>query len=110
MSDEIRTEEIEVTETEVAEDVKEGLSATDIGVIGGIMLGGIAIFEGGKWVWKKTEAPRKKIWNGLTGIFSKKNKSADVIDVPDQEVIAETVVEKTEEKKSENKKGNSNKK
>ena len=109
MSDEIRTEEIEVTETEVAEDVKESLSATDIGVIGGIMLGGILVFEGGKWVWKKTAGPRKKVKDFVTGIFTKKDKSADVIDVPDQEVITETVVEKTEEKKSENKKGNSKK-
>lgn len=109
MSDEIRTEEIEVTETAVAEDVKEGLSATDYGVIGGIMLGGILVFEGGKWVWKKTAAPRQKVKDFVVGIFTKKDKSADAIDVPDQEVITETVVEKTEEKKSESKKGNSKK-
>jgi len=104
MSEEIRTEEIEVTETEVAEDVKESLSATDIGVIGGIMLGGILIFEGGKWVWRKTETPRKKVKDFVAGIFTKKDKSADANDAPDQEVTTETEVEKTEEKKSENKK------
>lgn len=108
MSDEIRTEEIEVTETVEAEDVKEGLSAADCGVIGGIMIGGILIFEGGKWVWKKTEAPRKKVKGFVTGIFSKKPKDAEAKDVPEHEDSSEKAAEKSEEKKSD-KKGNSKK-
>lgn len=108
MSDEIRNEEIEVTETVEAEDVKEGLSATDCGVIGGIMIGGILLFEGGKWVWKKTEAPRKKVKGFVTGIFSKKPAAVEAKDVPEQEVATEKATEKSEEKKSD-KKGNSKK-
>lgn len=106
--DEIRNEEIEVTETVEAEDVKGSLSVADYGVIGGIMLGGILVFEGGKWVWKKTEAPRKKAKEFVTGIFKKKPKDVEGKDELEHEDSSEKAAEKSEEKKSE-KKGNSKK-
>ena len=106
--EDIRNEEIEVTETVEAEDVKNGLSAADYGVIGGIMIGGIMIFEGGKWVWKKTEEPRKKVSGFVKNIFSKKPKTVEAKDNSEHEVSSEKGSEKSEETKSE-KKGNSKK-
>lgn len=103
MSDEIRTEEIEVTETVEAEDVKKDLSAADYGVIGGIMLGGILVFEGGKWVWKKTAGPRKKAKDFVAGIFRKKPKDAEAEETSEHEDSSEKVSEKSEEKKSDKK-------
>ena len=104
MADEIRTEEIEVTDTVETEDVKESLGPMEYGVILGIATAGIAVFEGGKWVWKKTEGPRSKIKEKAKGIFGKKDKPAEK-DNPDQEVSAEKVAETPEEKKTETKKG-----
>ena len=106
--DEIRNEEIEVTEAVEAEDVKNSLSAADYGVVGGIMIGGILIFEGGKWVWKKTEAPRKKAKDFVTGIFKKKPKDAAAKDDSEHEDSSSKAAEKSEDKKSE-KKSNSKK-
>lgn len=102
MAEEIRTEEIEVTETVETEDVKESLGPMEYGVILGIATAGIAIFEGGKWVWKKTEGPRSKIKTKVGGVFKKKDKPEEK-EVPDQEVSTEQVSEKTEEKKTETK-------
>lgn len=109
MSDEIRNEEVEVMEAVEAEDVKEGLTLPDYGVIGGIMIAGIAAFEGGKLVWKKTEAPRKKVWNGIKSIFTKNTPEKETKEDPEHEVASSDVAEATEEKKSESKKGNSKK-
>ena len=109
MSEEIRTEELEVTETGVAEDVKEGLSVQDYGVIGGIMIAGIAAWELGRLGWRKTEKPRRKVKEFVTSKIGKNKKSKDAVELPEHEVITETVVEKIEEKKSEAKKEKSKK-
>lgn len=102
MADEIRSEEIEVTETVETEDVKESLGPMEYGVILGIATAGIAVFEGGKYVWKKTAGPRAKIKEKVGRLRKKKDKS-EVQEVPDQEVSTEKVEEKTEEKKTETK-------
>lgn len=104
MADEIRTEEIEVTETVETEDVKESLGPMEYGVILGIATAGIAIFEGGKLVWKKTAGPRAKIKEKVGGVFKKKD-TPKVEEIPNQEVSTEKVVEKTDETKTETKKG-----
>lgn len=101
MSEEIRTEEIEVTEAVETEDVKEGLGPMEYGVILGIATAGVAIFEGGKWVWKKTSGPRSKIKAKLSGIGKKKDIPEETNDQPDQEGSPEEVAEKTDAKKSE---------
>ena len=103
MSEEIRNEEIEVTEVVAAEDVKEGLGPMEYGVIAGLMAAGILVFEGGKWIWKKSENPRKKAWGFVSGIFSKNKDSNETKALPEHEVVAEKVEEKTEEKKSDKK-------
>ena len=103
MNEEIRTEEIMETETIETEDVKEGLSAVEYGVIGGIMLAGVAVWEGGKWVWKKTANPRSKV-SGWIGTHKPGKKSKDTAEeTPDQEGSTEKVETKSEEKKTESK-------
>ena len=103
MNEEIRTEEIMETETIETEDVKEGLSAVEYGVIGGIMLAGVAIWEGGKFVWRKTAGPRSKV-SGWIGKHKPGKKSEDTAgDTPDQEGSTEKVETKSEEKKTESK-------
>ncbi len=109
MSDEIRTEEIEVTEDVVAEDVKEGLSVQDYGVIGGIMIAGIAAWELGRLGWRKTEKPRRKVKEFFASKIGKNKKSNGATELPEHEVATETVVEKSEEKKSEAKEKKSKK-
>lgn len=103
MSDEIRNEEMEVTMEVETEDVKEGLSAMEYGVIGVIAVAGITAWEGGKLVWRKTVKPRAKVKEFVTGIFNKEKKSKNK-DVPEHEGSMEVVAEASEEKKSESKK------
>lgn len=103
MSEEIRNEEIEVTEVVAAEDVKEGLGPMEYGVIVGIAGAGIAAWELGKLGWRKTEKPRKKVKEFVSGIFSKNKDSKGTEALPEHEVVVEKAAETTEEKKSDKK-------
>lgn len=105
MADEIRTEEIVETEVVETEDVNEnsGLTATEYAVIGGIMATGVLVFEGGKWVWKKTAGPRGKVADFVRDHKPKKKAKAEAEEpeAQDQEGSAKEASTKTEEKKSE---------
>ena len=105
MAEEIRTEEIVETEVVETEDVNEnsGLTATEFAVIGGIMAAGALVFEGGKWVWKKTAGPRGKIADFVKDRKPKKKvkEDAEEPDIQDHEGSAKEASTKTEEKKSE---------
>ena len=108
MADEIRTEEIVETEVVETEDVNEneGLSATEYAVIGGIMAAGVLVFEGGKWVWKKTAGPRGKVAGFCKehNPFGKKaKKEAEESQDQDHEGSAKKSSKKTKEKKTETK-------
>ena len=108
MADEIRTEEIVETEVVETEDVNEnaGLTATEYAVIGGIMATGILVFEGGKWVWKKTAGPRGKVAGFVKehNPFGKKAKEETVESQDqDQEVAAKEESKKTKGNKTETK-------
>lgn len=102
MSEELRNEEIEVVETVETEDVKDGLQWQDYAVIGGLMTAGALVFEGGKWVWKKTAAPRGKVAGFFKNKFSKKAKT-EAEEKPEHEGSTEKAAEKSEAKKSDNK-------
>lgn len=101
--DEIRTEEINVTEEMVTEDGME--KKFDIeGAIGTgiIAVAAIGAFEGGKFLVKKGKEPAKKLWGKVTGVFKKKDApEMVVVSEPNHEVAVEEVKEKTEAKKSE---------
>lgn len=106
MNEEIRTEEIAETEVFETEDVMEnqGLTASEYAVIGGIMAAGVLVFEGGKWVWKKTAGPRGKVAGFCKehNPFKKKAKEEAVeAETPDQEGSEKEASKKTEEKKTE---------
>jgi hypothetical protein len=109
MADEIRTEEFVETEVVETEDVNEnaGLTATEYAVIGGIMAAGVLVFEGGKWVWKKTAKPRGKVADFVRDHKPKKKAKEEDVEpqTQDQEVSAKEVPKETEEKKTEGKKG-----
>lgn len=97
--EENKVETIEVTEVNETEDVKEGLTATEYGVIAGLMVGGVALWEGGKLVWRKTEKPRSKVKNFVTGIFKKDNGS-ETEETPEHEVAEKEATKKADSKKS----------
>ena len=108
MNEEIRTEEIVETEVFDTEDVKEteGLTATEYAVIGGIMAAGVLVFEGGKWVWKKTAGTRGKVAGFCKehNPFGKKaKKEAEEQQAPDQEVPKKEASKKSKGKKTEDK-------
>ena len=84
--EENKVETIEVTEVNETEDVKEGLTATEYGVIAGLMVGGVALWEGGKLVWRKTEKPRSKVKNFVTGVF-KKDKGSEAAEEMHEELF-----------------------
>lgn len=98
--EENKVETIEVTEVNETEDVKEGLSATEYGVILGLMGAGIAAWEGGKLVWRKTEKPRSKVKNFVTGIFKKDNGNEAAEETPEHEVAQKEATKKADSKKS----------
>ena len=104
MNEEIRTEEIMETEIAGTEDVKEGLTAAEYGVIGGIMIAGIAVFEGGKWVWKKTAPTRGKIAGWIGDHKPGKKAKSEAEETPDHEGSEKKAEEKSDAKKSEDKK------
>ena len=102
MNEEIRNDEIMETETVELEDVKEGLSKSEWGMIAALMAVGALVFEGGKFVWKKTAKPRGKIAE-LIGRLGKKDAKDDKEESLDQESSSEKVSKKSEEKKTKDK-------
>lgn len=108
MADEIKTEEIVETEVVETEDVIEdqGLTAAEYATIGGLMAAGVLVFEGGKWVWKKTAKPRGKIADFVRNHKpGKKAKEAtEEPETHDHEGSAKEDSKKTEEEKTEVKK------
>lgn len=98
--EENKVETIEVTEVNETEDVKDGLTATECGVILGLMGAGIAIWEGGKLIWRKTEKPRTKTKNFVTGIFKKNEGSKTGEETPEHEASSKEGTKKADSKKS----------
>lgn len=95
-----KVEVIEATEVNETEDVKEGLSATEYGVILGLMGAGIAAWEGGKLIWRKTEKPRTKVWNFVSKPFKKDKGSEAEAGTPEHEASSKDAAKKADSKKS----------
>lgn len=101
MSEEIRNDEFEVTETVETEDEKVGLGPMEYGVILGIGAAAVGAWELGKLGWRKTEKPRRKVKDFVAGIFKKDKGNVD--ETPDHEGSSEKVPEDSEKKKSDKK-------
>lgn len=98
-TEEIRTEEVMATELTDAEDVKESLSAGDIGVLTGIAVGGYALLRTGEYVGKTYVAPAVK--KGFNWVKEKFTKNAPATEAStEQEVLDKTEVETSEEPKT----------
>lgn len=100
--EENKVEVIETNEVVDTEDVKEGLQLQDYAVIGAIGGAAILVWEGGRWVWKKTETPRKAVAGKMKGLwpFGKKDKVQKAEEEPEHEVASKKDGKKAEAKKS----------
>lgn len=104
MADEIRTEDIVVTELEATDDVKEGLELKDYAILGGIMAAGAITYEGGKKIGKKTyQVCKEKVipWAKEHNPFKKKESKAE--ETPEHEAEEKKATGKSKGKKSETK-------
>ena len=98
MEDEIRTEDIVVTELEATDDVKEGLELKDYAILGGIMAAGAIVYEGGK---KGYRVCKEKVvpWAKEHNPFKKKESKAE--ETPEHEAEEKKDTGKSKGKKSE---------
>lgn len=100
MEDEIRTEDIVVTELEATDDVKEGLELKDYAILGGIMAAGAIVYEGGKKVYKLGKE-KAFPWVKEHNPFKKKESKAE--ETPEHEAESKKDTGKSKGKKSETK-------
>lgn len=100
MADEIRTEDVVVTELEATDDVKEGLELKDYAILGGIMAAGAIVYEGGKKVYKLGKE-KGLPWVKEHNPFKKKESKAE--ETPEHEAESKKDTGKSKGKKSETK-------
>ena len=104
MAEDIRTEDIVVTELEATDDVKEGLELKDYAILGGIMATGAVTYEVGKKIGKKTyQVCTEKVipWAKEHNPFKKKGSKAE--ETPEHEAESKKDTGKSKGKKSETK-------